>query len=300
MKITNYLRYICVLMLLGLFFYNYTITIDKETVIGAIDKKMPMVINKKGFILTINNVHIENISNNVVESKLTGTVKVNNFLKKILKKPMHLKIETKTTPKLLGSDLSFELLSLNINNLIKMKEVKGLLRKKIENIKIPMKKLKRYSWFSSVQKIRFKDNGDLEINLKASKAIIFLLIVLFLLREIGLLLIFLYQKILSPRKRYKCAKGELYKNGTCSSTTKEAFKNHGFIAGIKEYKQSTKECNQAYKKIKNDDKKDYTICADLSCSGCGGIGTAGDTGTAVAGACDMGGCAAAPCDVGSC
>lgn len=299
MKILNYLRYLCVILLLGLFFYNYTITIDKETIKDAIDRKMPMVIEKKGFVITLNDIHIDSISNNVVKSKIIGIFKVNNFLKKILKKSMNLTIITQTKPKIIDSYLSFELLSLNINNLIKMKDIKGLLKKKIENVKVPIKKLKKFSWFSSVKKIRFQDNGGLKIDLKASKLIIFLLIPLFLLREIGLFLIFLYQKLLSQRKSYKCAKGELYQNGTCSSTTKEVFRNHGFIAGIKEYRKSTKECKTAYKKIKDKERTQKDVCDAFICSGCSGAVPTDVLGSS-AGLCDVGGCVTAPCDVGSC
>ncbi len=109
----------------------------------------------------------------------------------------------------------------------------------------------------------------------------------------------LYQKFLSPRKKHKCAKGVLYQNGTCSSSTKEAFKKDGFIAGMKEYKKSTKECKKAYKSIKNKENKKGQWCDALACSGC-----AGGSGTEVVGSsatlCEMGSCATAPCDVASC
>jgi len=295
MNISNYLRYIVVVVLLGSLFYSYTITVNKETIREAIDKKMPMVIDKKGFVLTINDIQIENISDNVVESKLIGTFRVNNFLQKIFKKSINLIVATKTIPKLHGSDLSFELLSLNINEIIKMKEIKGLLKKKIEGIKIPMRKLKKITWFSSVQKIRFKDTGDLAINAKLSKLIIFLLLPLFLLREIGLLLIFLYQKLLSPRKKNKCAKGELHQDGTCSSTTRDAFRKDGFIAGMKEYRKSTKECKEAYKTIKERKNKKGDFCESLGYSTCGSL----EVGSS-ASACELGSCASAPCDVASC
>lgn len=295
MNISNYLRYIAVVVLLGSLFYSYTITVNKETIREAIDKKMPMAIDKKGFVLTIKDIHIENISDNVVESKLIGTFKVNNFLKKIFKKPINLIVTTKTTPKLHGSDLSFELLSLNINEIIKMKEIKGLLKKKIEGVKIPMRQLKKITWFSSVQSITFKDTGDLEINAKLSKLIIFLLLLLFLLREIGLLLIFLYQKLLSPRKKNKCAKGELHQDGTCSSATRDAFRKDGFIAGMKEYRKSIKECKEAYRIIKERKNEKGNFCESLGCSTCGSL----EVGSS-ASACELGSCASTPCDVASC
>jgi putative component of membrane protein insertase Oxa1/YidC/SpoIIIJ protein YidD len=185
-----------------------------------------------------------------------------------------------------------------MNRFIKLKEVKGILKQKIENIKIPIKKLKHTAWFASVKGIKFQDNGVLEIRLGISKLILALLIPLFLLREIGLLLIGIYQKFISPRKKYKCAKGALYQDGTCSSTTKEAFKKHGFIAGIKEYRHSTTECKKAYKTLKEEERRDGTSCGAEYFTSCGGGSCGGDAVSSSAGACDCG--AVTPCDVASC
>jgi putative component of membrane protein insertase Oxa1/YidC/SpoIIIJ protein YidD len=288
-------------VLLGLLFYTYTITIEPTTLKTAIDKKLPMKIDKKGFLFTLKSIDILDISNNVVHSKVNADIKVNSsnkFAKFLPKKSMHLHIETETIPKLHGSAVSFELLSFKMNRFIKLKEVKGLLKKKIENIKIPIKKLKNTAWFASVKGIKFQDNGVLNVRLGISKVIIFLLIPLFLLREIGLLLISIYQKFISPRKKYKCAKGELYQDGTCSSTTKEAFKKHGFITGMKEYRHSTKQCKKAYKRLKKEERNDGTSCGAEYCSSCGGGSCGGDTVGSSAGACDCG--AVIPCDVASC
>ena len=165
-------------------------------------------MKKKGLILSINDFKIINISNNIVKSKVNTSVKVNtsnkigSFLSKIFKeeKSINLSFLTQTRAKLNGSFLSFELLSLDINSFIKIKEVKGLLKEKIENIRIPIKKLEKISWFATVKSIYFHDNGDLEIGVGMSKLIIFLLIPLFLLREIGLFFIYIYQKVISPKK----------------------------------------------------------------------------------------------------
>ena len=298
----NYLRYIIVIVLLGLLFYTYKITIEPTTLKTAIDKKLPMKIDKKGFLLTIKSIDILDISKNVVHSKMNTDVKVsssNRFAKFLPKKSMHLSVETKTIPKLHGKFLSFELLSFKMNKFIKLKEVKGILKKKIENIKIPIKKLDMLSWFGSVKDIRFKDNGVLVIWVGISKWLIFLLIPFFLLREIGLLLIWVYQKFLSPRKRYKCAKGELYGEGTCSSTTKEAFQKDGFIAGMKAYRNSTKECKIAYKTLKKEKRRDSGPSCDVDyCFGCSGGSCGGDAMGSSTSACDVGG--AIPCEIGSC
>jgi len=299
--VLNNLRYFFVIVLLGLLFYTYTITIEPPTLKTAIDKKLPMKIDKKGFLLTIKSIDILDISNSVVHSKINADIKVSNsnrFGKFLPKKSMHITVETKTIPKLHGKFLSFKLLSFKINKFIKLKEVKGILKKKIKNIKIPIKKLDTLSWFGSVKDIRFKGNGALVIWVGISKWLIFLLIPLFLLREIGLLLIWVYQKFLSPRKRYKCAKGELYGEGTCSSTTKEAFKKDGFIAGMKAYRNSTKECKIAYKRLKKEKRRGSGPSCDVDyCSVCGAGSCGGDAVGLSAGMCDVG---VVPCEIGSC
>ena len=299
MNLLNYLRYIVVITLFATMFYNYTLTIEKETIQKTIDKKMPMTVNKKGFTIVIEELYIENISNNIVESKLIGTVKIDkeNIIGKFIKKSINFDVRSKTIPKLNGSNLSFEPISININGLVKLKKVKGFLKKRIENINISIKKLDNLLWISSVKRIEFKENGNLEVHALFSKFFIFLLIPLFLLREIGLFLIFLYQKLWSPRKGYVCAKGELEQKGTCSSITKSAFKKQGFIAGMKAYRKSTKECKVAYKKIKKKEHRDNDYCNSIYCCNGGGCpeGLAGG-----ASSCELGACASSPCEVGSC
>ncbi len=298
----NYMRYFIVIILLGLLFYSHTISIESSTLKAHIEKKLPLHIEKKGFLLTINNIKILETKDNILSSKVLADVQVshnNRWAKFLPKKPMHLSIFTKTIPKLHNSSLSFEVLSLRLNKVLKLKEVKGLLKTKLEEIKIPIRSLKKIAWFASIKKISFQDNGNLLIKVGISKLIILFLIPLFLLREIGLVLITFYQKFLSPRKKYRCAKGELYQDGTCSSSTKEAFKKHGFVGGMKEYRRSTKECKKAYKTLTKDKiHKDSLLCDSVFCSTCGDIGfCAGDNASSGASVCD---CGAAPCDVGSC
>jgi putative component of membrane protein insertase Oxa1/YidC/SpoIIIJ protein YidD len=281
-----------VLLLLGSLFYSYTITIDKETLQQKIDKKLPLSVKKKAFTVTITGVEITHISHGIVKSEVATNIKIAH-----IKKSINLKIFSKTKPKLHGSLLSFELLSFKLNSIVQIKEVKGFLKRKIEKIKIPIKKLEKLSLFTSVKSISFQDNGDLDIRVLLSKVLIFLLIPFFLLREIGLLFIIFYQKFLSPRKRYRCAKGELYQNGTCSSTTKEIFKKDGFIAGVKEYRRSIKKCKEAYKTMKKREKRaDGTSCDCSYCGGCGNVGSCDVLGSSSA-SCD---CGATPCEVGSC
>jgi len=298
MRLLNYLRYFIVILLLFSFFYSYSITIEQSIIQEKIAKKLPMKIDKKGFLLTIEKLEIVEIVNNTVSSNLAGSVQISQqsrWSKWLPKKSLHFRLETKTVPKLKDNALSFELLSFKFNKFIKLKEVKGALKEKIEKIKLPIKKLKKFAWFASVKHIAFQEDGALLVTLGISKLVIFLLIPLFLLREIGIFLIVLYQKFLSPRKKYRCAKGELYQNGTCSSTTKEAFVNHGFIAGVKAYRKSTKECKEAHKQLKKKGRTDGTSCDCSYCGGCGGGSCGGDTASSSASVCD-----GASCDFGGC
>jgi len=293
--IINYLRYIIVAILLSSFFYAWTFTIKEERILKTIEKKLPLIIDKKGFLITIDDMKIMNISNGVMESEILANVtmnsssKIGKIFKKYIDKSMKLTILTKIIPKVNNSSLSFELLSLDINHIIKLKEVKGILKERIENMKIPIKKMEKLSWLTSVKGVLFKENGDLEVYVMINRWILFLLIPIFLLREIGLLFISIYQKFISPRKKYKCAKGELYQNGTCSSTTKEAFKKHGFLAGMREYKKSTKACRKAYNKMKNRENKNNDVCGEAFCSGCSGS-CGGDGAASSVGICELGSC----------
>jgi len=301
----NYLRYFIVALLLGLLFYTHTMSIEPAKVQASIDKKLPKKIDKKGFLLTLNRIDIIDTTHNIITAHIDAKVKIstrNKFKKLLPKRSVHFTVETRAIPKIHGTSLSFELLSFKMNKLIKLKKVKGILKKKIEKIRFPIKKLKKFAWFLSVKKVLFLDNGVLLLSVGLSKLMIFLLIPLFLLREIGLVLIILYQKFLSPRKKYRCAKGELYQEGTCSSTTKEVFQKQGFIAGIKAYRRSTKHCKEAYKILKKEKKPDGTSCDAFSfCPGCSGGSCGADSAASSASVCDLGaGCDVVPCDVGSC
>jgi len=293
---SNYLRYSIASLLLASLFYTQPIAIDPSTIKTVLDKKLPMTIKKKGLLITVNHIDIIKVLNNVVESKIDADVKIDNSTKvgKFLpKKSLHISLLTQSIPKVHGSFLQVEVRSFKVNRFIKMKEVKGALKKRLESIKIPIKSLKKTSWLFSVKKIIFQNSGELLLFVGLSKLMLFLLIPLFLLREIGLLLITFYQKFLSPRKKYKCAKGQLHKNGTCSSITKEAFEKYGFMAGIKAYRASIKACKEASITLKRK-RKDGSSCDGVDCcSGCN-VGSCGGDGAT---ACDMGGLS---CEVGSC
>lgn len=248
-------------------------TISKETIRKAIDRKLPIIKEKKGFILTIDSIEIENIVKNSMSVKALGNIKISEsnaiikfiqkdkigslfskFFKKdvekLTNKSMKVSILTQIRPKIEGIYLSFDILQLEVNSVLKQRQLNQYVRQKLEKIQRPIKKLKKIAWFAKVQAVYFDESQNLKLDIKFSSFIILLLLPLFLLREIGLVCIFIYQKFFSSQKNYSCAKGELYQNGTCSSTTKEAFKKYGFIAGMREYYRSRKECKEAYREVK--------------------------------------------------
>jgi len=298
MILLNYFRYSIVIFLLVSLFYSYTLTINKSTLQAKIDKKLPKQMDKKGLMVTVEYLEIMEVKDNIVNSKIIGSVQISKqskWSKFLPKKSIHFTLYSKTKPKLYGNAISFELHSFKLIKYIGLKEVKGLLQKKIESIRIPIKKLKKLSWFVSVKHMKFKDDASLLLSIGVSKFLICLLIPLFLLREIGILLIEIYQRFFSARKNYRCAKGQLYQNGTCSSVTKEAFVKYGFIAGIKAYRKSTQECKKAYKTLKKEESKESSVCDSFFCSGCSGVSDSSSTSTSI---CDIG--SAVHCDIGSC
>ena len=53
---SNYLRYFITILLLASLFYTYTIKIEQATIKNALDKKLPIVMDKKGLLLTLNSI----------------------------------------------------------------------------------------------------------------------------------------------------------------------------------------------------------------------------------------------------
>ena len=299
----NYIRYIVVIILLASLFFTYNIAIDKPTFKTLINKKMPLIIKKRGFNITLKRVDILSVKSSLVTSKIDALVelkKVNKIIKFIPKKSLNLNITTTFIPKIDGKYMYFKVLSFEINRFLKVKHLAKSIRDRLEKIKVHIKSLDKISYFADIKKINFLDNGSLIIKISVKVWIILFIVSLFLLREIGLILIILYQKFISPRKKYRCAKGLLYKNGTCSSVTKEAFKKGGFIAGMKTYFKTTKECKKAYKEIKKGNNDSYVLanCACASCSSapCDILSSSSSPATV----CDATPCVISPCDIGSC
>jgi len=202
-----YFRYLLVIILLGLLFYPYTITITKELIDEAIAKKIPIVKEKKGFILTIDTIEIEDIINDVIFAKAMGNIKMSasNRMQKFLKKYVNtlenksikVSVVTQIRPKIKGFNLSFDILALQVNSLIKQKKLNKYVREKLGKVEIPIKKLKKISWLVTVQELHFDSHKNLDIYVNFSVFIIVFLIVLLLFREIQWFSITFYQKFFS-------------------------------------------------------------------------------------------------------
>jgi putative component of membrane protein insertase Oxa1/YidC/SpoIIIJ protein YidD len=187
----------------------------------------------------------------------------------------------KVIPVIRNSFISFKVKDINIEKIKISEKIKKNIIFFVEKINIKNKKLESMEFFASIKSISYKDNS-IFVNIGFSSFLLFCLIVLFSLREIGLLLIVFYQKFLSDKKSYKCAKGAINGTGTCSSSTKQAFKKGGFFKGMKVYFQSTKECRKAYESSKSSSSSS-SFC-DVGVGACdAGVG-------AGVGACDLGAC----------
>lgn len=135
--------------------------------------------------------------------------------------------------------------------------------------------------------------------------------ILLMLKEIGLFFIFIYQKFISPRKGYRCAKAFYQGGHSCSESVRIVMKEKGFLAGIKEYFRTTNECKEVFEQNKDtlNTRSDNCNCcstnnknnsnnnsfscfdiADCSVSSC----SPGRKG------CDIGDCSPGGCDIGPC
>tara|TARA_R110000868_G_scaffold408587_1_gene691983 strand:- start:3078 stop:3344 length:267 start_codon:yes stop_codon:yes gene_type:complete len=69
------------------------------------------------------------------------------------------------------------------------------------------------------------------------------------MKSIGLLLINIYQKYISPRKGFKCAYGQITGRWTCSSFGKIAISKHGLLKGVLLINRQMKNCERLHFKI---------------------------------------------------
>jgi len=69
------------------------------------------------------------------------------------------------------------------------------------------------------------------------------------MKQICLLLIEFYQRIISPRKGFKCAHHALHRGPTCSNAVKSLIEEHGLIGAWPQIKARFKACRVAYQAI---------------------------------------------------
>ena len=96
-------------------------------------------------------------------------------------------------------------------------------------------------------------------------------------RQIIIALIVLYQRYISPYKGFRCAYGQLYKNGTCSSRISEIVRTVPFKNMRIEISTQFKMCAAANKTLEDDrpkyplkpNRKETDECNDqLWCAAC--------------------------------
>lgn len=66
-----------------------------------------------------------------------------------------------------------------------------------------------------------------------------------------------YQRVLSPRKRFKCAYGVRHGDGTCSSIVLAAFRTRGAIGGALEFGQQSFRCYKAFVALSESKPSDH-------------------------------------------
>ena len=305
--ILNYIRYFIVVLLLGSLFFTQSIELDGNKLYDKVLEKLPIEKEKNGFTAIITDIEVIDINEKgYIESLVSVDAispGVSLFGKTITSKTIHLKVQTLSKPKIKNGEIYFDVSKISVNDLIKINKIKGIVRTLMESIKLKNKKLEELGSFINIRNVSIIGDRD-EFNILVKFGIVlwiyFLIIPLLLLREIGILLISFYQKFLSPKKGYRCAKGALHGGDTCSSSVKKEFEKTGFYGGMKEYFRSTKECKVAHKTIKeNRDNTNHScidgaVCSGLEFSSCSGSSSAG------LGECGAGGCGAGSCDIGSC
>ena len=122
-------------------------------------------------------------------------------------------------------------------------------------------------------------------------------------KDISLFFIYVYQKYISPRKGFRCANAAIKGVDSCSETVRKVTKNEGFIAGLKEYRRTTKECKKTYEEYKNDKRNRDCLISTLALDTCA-MSNCGEIGACApeisASACDVSACDISACDIGAC
>ena len=264
----NYIRYILVILLLAFYFFssNFGIEISKERMKTSIERKLPISKEILGTVIDVNQINIHKVyDDSYIELEIIGELKANSIVS-IFAKSESFSIIALGEPELSENKINFYIEKIDTNStskLLKKVLTSKAFIKKISNTSFKIKKLEELSFYATVDSIEFHTDGSLLVKTSISLWIIILIVFITLLREIGLFLIFIYQRFISSKKGYKCALGQAKGNGTCSSITKNAFKERGFIHGIKTYFKTTRECKEIYEGTHGD-------CLDCDCN-CGNL-----------------------------
>lgn len=275
----KYLKYLFVIFTICLSIYcfkDFKIEIPLSNIISSIESKLPLtkVIDNNKIIINKVDLSVENqniIANVLFDLDIKDKIKINdiqaiiNLSHKIdfYNKGVILNIndfeiinpgKNESKSKVMNSLLS--VLDNNKDNLLEFVNGKSIYLSNIFNhlLKEPVYYFTGYKGFF-LNDILISDSlteSSFIVILNILPLALFCIVIsiFLLLKEFGLLLIYIYQKFISPRKGFCCA--NKYHNGvdSCSESVRKVMKNKGFIPGMKEYFRVTKECEETYKKNK--------------------------------------------------
>lgn len=259
--------------------------------------KLLLDLKNNKLYITILDIKFKNLDTNDVYDKSLENVKekaenVTNKLNKYLKNKIDIdKVGEK----------------IKDNVVIDKEEISKVIKNVISSEEIKIYSLGFYGLLINDISINNLDNNNFNIEFVINKTLFLILgiiIVFFsLLKEILLFSIKFYQKHLSKRKNYKCARGVVTGDGTCSSIVRKKLEEDGAISAINEYFKTTKKCKEDYeiykKEKENKNKNNLNGSSNNSdcCnwlptpSGCGGSHHGGHTDS-----CDCGGGDCSPCN----
>lgn len=327
--------FVSIFMIVALFcFKNFKQEISKDFVLSNI--QLPLVKNIEDNKLSINKIDISaqdqdlivnllfdlDIKNKVTLKDIQAITKV-NYKIDFYDKNIYLTIkdfdilnigDTESKSKVINSILG--VMKDTITNSINDKSafisnVFNLLLKK------PVYQLTGYKAFF-LNDIKIKEtvnsfNFVIELNTFSLSVPLIIISILLMLKEIGLFFILIYQKFISPRKGYRCAKAHYTGGDSCSESVRKVMKEKGFLAGMEEYFKTTKECKSIYEKNKyvRDTDTKSNCCSSNSSSN----NTAKNSSFCNEGpfdcdilsdcsvghkSCDIGDCSHGGCDIGHC
>ncbi len=105
-----------------------------------------------------------------------------------------------------------------------------------------------------------------------------------MIKFVSLWLIDMYQRFVSPHKRFHCAHHQLHHKDTCSNAVKQLIAKHGPLSAWPKIRQRFADCRSASLTL-NQHQADLPIPCDVGIGDCGGISS--PTGTACTAPCDL-------------